>query len=331
MSRRERRLNRKKIQKKNYNPQLAHSIKKKDDAVISSSINRKNRNIIQKIYEDNYKKLMIIPILMLIFSFVLIGVQYANTGSFMEFGVSITGGIAITVPSVDDFVPLDVEQKLISRMEDSDITVRRLESPDSIGVSVEASNVEANVFLSAMREIFGDFTDYSLEETGSTLGEAFFRQSLFALVFAFILMGIVVFLSFKTFVPSMAVILSAVFDIIVTVAIVNLLGIRVSAAGLAGFLMLVGYSVDTDVLMSSKILRGNKKTLLLNLYDAMGTGLMMSLTTIVALVAGIFFSNSEVLTQIMTIVLIGLFVDLISTWIQNAGMMRIYMERNSAK
>ncbi|MFW6231231.1 MAG: protein translocase subunit SecF, partial [Nanoarchaeota archaeon] len=163
--------------------------------------------------------------------------------------------------------------------------------------------------------------------TGSTLGERFFRQSLIALVFAFVFMGIVVFFSFKTLVPSAAVILSAIFDLVVTMAIVNIIGMRISTAGLAAFLMLIGYSVDTDILLTSKIIRGKKEAIMVNIYDAMGTGMLMTFTTIAALTVGIIFSNSEVLTQIMTIVLIGLLVDLISTWIQNAGILRIYMER----
>ena len=327
MSRRERRLQRKSIVKKKYVSPSSHEAKVHDVEQSTTVSQRNKRGLVRKIYEDDYRKLMFIPILMLIASLVIIGIQFNNTGNFMNFGVSITGGISVTVPSVEDFVPLDVEQKLLLQMEGADVSVRRLVSPESIGVTVEASGVDNELLLSSLRGIFGEFQDYSLEETGSTLGEAFFRQSLFALLFAFVLMGTVVFLSFKSFVPSLAVVLSAFFDIIVTIAIVNLLGIRVSAAGLAAFLMLIGYSVDTDVLMASKMMHGKKSSILKNLYDAMGTGMMMALTTIVALIVGITFSNSEVLSQIMTIVLIGLIVDLVSTWIQNAGMMRMYLER----
>ena len=331
MSRRERRLHRKKMLKKQYSSIVSNEEKKSEANRIVTESRRSKRNFIRAIYEDHYKKLMVIPLLMFLVSFLVIGLQLSTSGNIMDFGVSITGGISVTVPDVSDFAPADAEVQLLELMEGSDVSVRRLVSPDSIGVTVEASGVDNDLLLSSLRVVFGDFQDYSLEETGSTLGDAFFRQSLFALVFAFLLMGVVVFLSFKSFVPSMAVILSAFFDIIVTVAVVNMLGIRVSAAGLAGFLMLIGYSVDTDVLMSSKLLRGKKNSILENLYDAMGTGMMMAFTTIAVLIVGIIFSNSDVLSQIMTIVLIGLLIDLVSTWIQNAGMMRYYLERKMAK
>ncbi len=59
----------------------------------------------------------------------------------------------------------------------------------------------------------------------------------------------------------------------------------------------------------------------------MKTGLMMNLTTVIAIIIALFFTQSEVLRQIMTIVLIGLIVDLPHTWIQNAGILRWYLER----
>jgi preprotein translocase subunit SecF len=43
------------------------------------------------------------------------------------------------------------------------------------------------------------------------------------------------------------------------------------------------------------------------------------------------FTQSEVLKQIMTILLIGLVVDLINTWIQNAGILRWYVEKKEKK
>ncbi len=346
-------LTRKQMQKKNYFSSKEKSDNKSDGTSSSKHHERseihhsskakghddssyeghkaKKRNIFRAIYEDRYKQIMLIPVLMLVISLGMIGFRIATTGDAMEFGVSITGGISITIEDVSDFDASEVQQEILSRFPDADVEVRRLESPDEIGVNVEASRIGGEEMLSMMEDIFGEFSDYSLEETGSTLGDAFFRQSIIALLFAFLLMGGVIFLSFRTFVPSAAVILSALFDIIVSMAIINMLGMRVTTAGLAAFLMLIGYSVDTDVLMSSKLLKSNRSSRLDSLYDAMKTGLMMAFTTIAVLIVGINVSNSEVLIQIMTIVLVGLLVDLLSTWIQNAGMMRWYLEKKDSQ
>ncbi len=59
----------------------------------------------------------------------------------------------------------------------------------------------------------------------------------------------------------------------------------------------------------------------------MKTGLTMSATTISAVVIALIFTQSEVLREIMIILFIGLLVDLINTWIQNAGLLRWYCEK----
>jgi preprotein translocase subunit SecF len=144
-------------------------------------------------------------------------------------------------------------------------------------------------------------------------------------------MGIVVFIYFRVPVPSIAVILSAFSDIVVTLAVVNVMGIKLSTAGIAAFLMLIGYSVDTDILLSTRVLKRKEGDVLDRVFKAMKTGLTMSITTLVAVTVALIFTQSIVLKQIMTILIIGLLIDLINTWIQNAGILRWYMERKGRK
>jgi len=53
----------------------------------------------------------------------------------------------------------------------------------------------------------------------------------------------------------------------------------------------------------------------------------MSATTISVVILALIFSQSDTIRQIMIILLIGLVVDLIATWIQNVGILRIYLDR----
>ena len=63
----------------------------------------------------------------------------------------------------------------------------------------------------------------------------------------------------------------------------------------------------------------------------MKTGLTMTVTTLVAMTVALTITQSEVIRQIMIILLIGLVVDLINTWIQNVGLLRLYLERKAKK
>jgi len=140
-------------------------------------------------------------------------------------------------------------------------------------------------------------------------------------------MGLVVFIYFRTAVPSLAVILAAFSDMIITLAIIDLIGIKLSTAGIAAFLMLIGYSVDTDILLTTRVIKRKEGSVFDRVIGAAKTGLTMNLTTLSALTIAFIFTPSEVLKQIMLILIIGLLVDIINTWLQNAAILRYYIEK----
>jgi preprotein translocase subunit SecF len=137
------------------------------------------------------------------------------------------------------------------------------------------------------------------------------------------------FIYFKHSIPSCAVILSATLDLFMTLALVNFLGMRLSSAGIVAFLMIIGYSVDTDILLATKILKREEGTVNQRILSAMKTGLTMTLTSLLAISFAFFVvrSFSDVLAQIFTIMMIGLSFDLINTWITNVSITKWYINK----
>ena len=284
-------------------------------------------------YYKYYKQLVIIPTIILIIAIVLIGAKLATTGDFMNKGISLKGGISVTALT-NNIDANFMKTELLKQFPSADINVRTLDAgTQQLGLIVEADILpENNEVIDSFSDSVANIADVpvdtlSVETIGASLGDSFFKQTGVAVLVAFLFMGIVVFLYFKTVVPSSAVILAALSDIIVTLAIVNVLGIKIGSAGIAAFLMLIGYSVDTDILLSSRVLKDNQGTVYQRIIGAMKTGLTMSGTTIVAVVVTYIIAESVVLREILLIVLIGLFVDLVFTWFQNAGILRWYMEK----
>jgi preprotein translocase subunit SecF len=296
---------------------------------------------IMKFYEKNYIPLMIIPILLLVFAIVQISYQVATTGDFIIRDITLKGGVTVTVLTEKEANIKDIDSSIKSDFPKNDIAVRKLSrTGTSIGYIIDADiqfddMVLTKSFLDSIGRAVGVEMQediYTVESVGSALGSSFFRETFVALIFAFILMGIVVAFYFRSFIPTLAVVLCAFSDMIVTLAIVNMMGMRIGTAGIAAFLMLIGYSVDTDILLSTKALKRKRiGTPFERMLDATGTGLMMTITTILALAVGIIFTQSEVIKQIMTILFIGLCVDMIDTWIQNVGIIRFYLERKENK
>lgn len=283
-----------------------------------------------EIYDKQHKKLLIIPFALLLFAFIVIGFTYSTTGDFVNKGVSLKGGSTITVSKA--LTDEKLESYLIGKFPGRDINVRSLTSAGKVvGVTIDCDiqeNEEIKILTDVLEEKLGlNKEDYGVEVMGSSLGRSFFKQTIYALLIAFLLMGIVIFLYFKTLAPSLAVMLAAFSDIVVTLAIFNLTGMKLGTAGIAAFLMLIGYSVDTDVLLSTRVLKRKEGTVMERVLGAMKTGLTMSCTTLTAVVVALIFVESEVIKQIMMILLIGLLVDLVMTWLQNVSILRIYLEK----
>ncbi len=296
-----------------------------------------NFSAIKNFYESQYKKLLIIPFALLFIAFIMIGLQAAKTGDFINRDVSLKGGVTITITLEQAADTLKLESALSSQFPANDIAVKsisRFGSQTGIIAEADMAEGEASKLVDSIEKELNinlKNTDYSVEIVGSSLGASFFKEIITALAIAFVFMSIVVFLYFRTFVPSAAVILSAFSDIVVTLAIVNAMGLKISAAGIAAFLMLIGYSVDTDILLTTRLLKRKEGTEMERIYGAIDTGFTMTFTTLVAVIVGLIFTQSDVIRQIMIILLIGLLVDVINTWIQNVGILRLYLERKARK
>ncbi len=287
---------------------------------------------IQEIYEQKHKVLLFFSLTIVALALLQIGIQYAVTGDFVHKGISLKGGSTITLTDTSIGIP-ELQQFLQSRFPQAEMAVRTIGSagnPTAIAIDSDAQqNEEIDALLAALKEKV-DTREASVEIVGSSLGESFFRQTAKALLVAFVLMGIVVFINFRILVPSVAVIAAAFSDIVVTLAIFNLTGEKLTSAGVAAFLMLVGYSVDTDILLTNRVLR-REGAVMDKIYRAIKTGMTMTLTTLAAVLVALLLVNNEVVKQIMLILFIGLIVDMFMTWIQNVAIIRLYLERKGRR
>ena len=60
------------------------------------------------------------------------------------------------------------------------------------------------------------------------MGASFFKEITKAIIIAFILMAIVIFIYFRKVLPSATIVLAAFSDLIITLALVSVLGIKLS-------------------------------------------------------------------------------------------------------
>ena len=120
---------------------------------------------------------------------------------------------------------------------------------------------------------------------------------------------------------------------VMTAAAMNLVGIQLSLGTLAALLMLIGYSVDSDILLTNRVLKRQGK---LNdkLAGAFHTGIIMTTTTLAAAAACFLFHGSELsrsFIEISAVLLIGLLFDVMNTWLTNVGILKWYVLKGGGK
>lgn len=170
----------------------------------------------------------------------------------------------------------------------------------------------------------------TIQDIGPSLGDFFLKQATTAIILAFIFITILIFYYFRTFVLSFAAVQSAFFDVLVGYAVLGVFKIPLTLATFAPLLMLIGYSIDTDIMLNDRMIKRKSGSKFERLDGALKTGLTMTLTaffTMLSLLVVSYYANITVLFDISLMMVIGLAADIIATWFTNAVLVLWLMEK----
>jgi len=272
---------------------------------------------------ESYKLLIIIPVIITILSLCLI------TFNGVEEGIELEGGTIAVLKMNKTMTSSALENHLKTTLKIDEVDVISNTGND-ITVQI-GSEVNSSTFNSA---IDGKAKIVSFNAVGPLLSEEAMGQIYWAMLFAFLFMAITVFIIFREFVPSIAVILAAISDIIIAIGGMSLFNIPLSIASVGALLMLIGYSIDTDIVLTTRVLKRKEGTLVERAKKAMKTGLTMSITAIASMVilytvTVTLIPEASTLSNIAAVLIIGLIGDMITTWLMNLGILRWYIERRN--
>ncbi len=281
-------------------------------------------------YVKNFslRQMLIIPAILLFVSLLILGYTYYRTGSPVELGMEFKGGIAIIFDSAKTPDQLKTEFQNYPGVE-----VRQYSGGER--KIMEFSPMDPSLKEEILQKVRSESTNPDTVETRD-MGEQFSislqGQAVRAILISFIFMAIVIFIIYRTFIPSIAVVISAFADIAFAAAMTDVFGIFLSLGTVAALLMLIGYSVDTDILLTTRLLR-RKGDINIKTKDAMITGLTMTTTALAALFAmfivssGLItsFTRIDIIRDISIVLIFGLIADIINTWMTNVGILRWYI------
>jgi preprotein translocase subunit SecF len=273
----------------------------------------------------HYKIAMLISTLLLAAIIGSLVMHKQQTGEFVEKGLDFKGGTEIIVTNVEISDTKSMESVLKAAL-GSDIIVQFTEGGKNIVVESEGDLDEGQIISILEKEgLTVDESQVNKITLGAALSSAFLNQARKATIVAFIAMAVVVFLTFRKVVPSIAVMLAGISDILAALVGMNLLGIKLSLSTLAALLILIGYSIDTDILLTTRVLKQRHTgTLDERVTASFKTGTTMTLTAVAAMLVLYLISSSAVLDDISLVIIFGLIADLPFTWLQNVGILKWY-------
>ncbi|MCD7781490.1 MAG: protein translocase subunit SecF, partial [Methanosphaera sp.] len=264
-----------------------------------------------------------VPVILMIISLLYLGIFG------LEEGVDLEGGTLVTV-------------ELKESMSDTEITELIQDTLGITDVETSVSGNSATITLPgtiSQDDFTNQFSDQfnvlSFKSVGALLSDAAMTQIIYALAFALVFMAITVYIAFRDFYPSLAIILSAVCNISIATGAMSLLGISLSVASVGALLMLIGYGVDTDILLTTRLLKRHDGTLEERIDNAFSTGTTLTICALASMivlyvVVTILIPSAQVLLDISAVLIIGLLSDLLSTWLMNLGILKWHINRDGS-
>jgi len=278
------------------------------------------------------RQIIMIPIAIVALAIIILGTTYITTGSPVKLGVEFTGGTMVTIPATDS------EHVLMEKLSGYPVLDMR-----NIGSRylIQFGPMSQDNYNALAKLINSQYADAEIRYMGPIYSQALQQEALFYIPLSFILMAVVIFIIFREPFISGIVVLCALADIMIAAASMDILNVKLSLGTVAALLMLIGYSVDTDILLSMRVLR-RKGVVEDKIMGAMGTGLLMTTTTGGAVLALFLvsdvlymvipsFTRMDVIADIAAVLICGLLADIFNTWITNAQALRWYVNRPKAR
>ncbi|MCD1294678.1 protein translocase subunit SecF [Methanocella sp. CWC-04] len=277
------------------------------------------------------KQAITIPLVVLLFAILIVGYTQLTESAPVHLGLDFKGGSMVTIHTDK------TDQQL--QEEFSNYPIKLIAQGSGGEKTLRFSTMDDRKQEELAEYVNKNYEGAMIEYTGSVFSQANQSQAVIAILVAFLGMAITVFIIFRNFVPSVAVVLSAFSDIMIAAALMNIFGIELTFGTFAALLMLIGYSVDTDILLTTKIL-GERKYIDKKIASCRATGLTMTFSAIAAFLMLYIVSKYSfvvglspipVLSSIAIVMMFGLIADIMNTWFLNTGLLRWYMDTPEAK
>lgn len=276
----------------------------------------------------SHKQLIIIPLIVAAFFGSVIALNWYSTGEPLPLTMEFGGGSFVKVENIQEPSSAQIEniEKNFKKEFGGTLETHTVENGMEIETSATLLGTEENQLINQrienllLKSGFKGNSEITTTTMGSIITKLYQRQALYAAIAAIVVMAIALFIALRSF-PTVGGILTVVgLDFLGIMGGMAILGIPLGLASTAGILLLFGYAVNTNILLSTNVLKRKGGTARERAGRAMSTGMKMSSTSAGAMIILNLVTSAPALEQISAVIAIGIIVDMMNTWLLNSGL-----------
>lgn len=219
------------------------------------------------------KKLcFLISIVMVVAGWAAMGVNRAQTGKALNYGMDFTGGTSTNVTFNEDLSLEDISSKVVPVVSkitgDADVQTQKVAGTNEVIIKTKTLNVDQRQALEdAMVENFGvEAEKITAENISGAVSAEMKQDALWAVIVATILMLLYIWFRFKNIKFAASAILALVHDVLVVLTFYAVAKWSVGSTFIACMLTIVGYSINATIVIFDRIRENlaagrNKETL----------------------------------------------------------------------
>ncbi len=263
-------------------------------------------------------KRMLLPPLILA---LLMGIAILWLGVPMS--LEFSSGTILSYKDVQEVPNLNQLESQLKSMLGGEVKAEETKDPvtGKVGLDIQTTTVLDQNLENQVTQFL--YERYSLKNAkilvfAPALGETYRRQAVQAITVAVVVIGLCLLIVYRRKIV-LVTIPCILLDLLAGLGGLALTSTPLSLASLAGLLLLLGYGVDTNVLLSNSVIKRPEGEPEDRVASAMKTGFTITGTTLLTMLLINLFVNNPSIDQLSTVLIFGLAADLLNTWFLNAS------------
>jgi len=255
-------------------------------------------------FVKNMPKFLVVAVLVIAVGIGSMIVHASKGEKILNYSLDFVGGTATTVVFPEDYSLEQLDEQVKPVVEDitgdADVMMQKIVGSNQVVIKTRTLNLDERTALeTSLQENFG-VTDGSVttESISGAIGKEMRASAIKAVIVAVILMLLYIFIRFKDFNYALSAILALCHDVLITFMAYAILRISVGSAFIAVMLTILGYSINSTIVIFDRIRELRKTAGDSQLVPTVNKAINMTLTRSI-------YTNLTTLISIVGLYVIG--------------------------